>query len=417
MTSGERLGKRLEVSANGAEHHGFDDRSEMRIDLHLHSRASGTATNWWVKSLGFGLETRESYTSPEDAYRMAKLAGMDFVTLTDHETIDGATTLVHNADFLVGEEVSATFPEDGSWVDVLVYGLDADGHRAVQARRRDVYALVDYLRERGLVHVLAHPMFEIGTPIDRAGMEKRLVLFGLWEFINGSRPAQQNRLTEEVAAGIGPVELRQMALRQGLTVPPHRAIAGTGGSDDHGGIYGGRTYTVVPRVTNVSDLLAPAPLSGLRASAGGPALPTSRRPPRLPLPRGAQLRERPPGPLLRPPGTGARPRRHGGAPGVGRPGMGPHLRGTARRPNAHRRDGLGRGDTARPAPLARSAELGRYCRADAACLRGSAWAPNLHTVILTSGKNLRAKRSPAEPALPSPPHATWCHPLHCHFEP
>jgi hypothetical protein len=63
------------------------------VDLHLHSRASGTATNWWVRGLGAEVEARESYTPPGEAYRMAKRAGMDFVTLTDHETIEGALTL------------------------------------------------------------------------------------------------------------------------------------------------------------------------------------------------------------------------------------------------------------------------------------------------------------------------------------
>lgn len=42
---------------------------------------------------------------------MAKKAGMDFVTLTDHETMDGALTLLHHPDFFIGEEVSALFPE------------------------------------------------------------------------------------------------------------------------------------------------------------------------------------------------------------------------------------------------------------------------------------------------------------------
>ena len=61
----------------------------VRVDLHLHSRASGSATNVWVKGLGDDGDVRESYTLPEESYRMAKRAGMDFVTLTDHETIDG----------------------------------------------------------------------------------------------------------------------------------------------------------------------------------------------------------------------------------------------------------------------------------------------------------------------------------------
>jgi glycosyltransferase involved in cell wall biosynthesis len=39
-------------------------------------------------------------------------------------------------------------------------------------------------------------------------------------------------------------------------VPPHRAIAGTAGSDDHGGIDGGTTFTLVPNVRDVQELLA-----------------------------------------------------------------------------------------------------------------------------------------------------------------
>lgn len=230
--------------------------SEMRIDLHLHSYASGAATNWWVKGLGLGLETRESYTPPEDAYRLAKAAGMDFVTLTDHETVEGALTLTHHPDVLVGVEVASVFPEDGGAVDILVFGVDTAAHLEIQARRPNVYRLVDFLREAGLVHVLAHPLFEVGAPLDRAAIEKRLVLFGLWEFINGSRPAEQNRLTRRVASGVGSIDLRQMASRQGLSIPPHQTIAGTGGSDDHGGVYPGSTWTTVPRVQSTSELLA-----------------------------------------------------------------------------------------------------------------------------------------------------------------
>lgn len=221
-------------------------RGGARVDLHLHSRASGTASNWWVKGLGVDVEARESYTPPEESYRMAKRAGMDFVTLTDHETIEGALTLMGHRDFFVGEEVSARFPEDGNHADILVYGLDGRMHREIQARRDDIYTLVEYLREEGIVHVLAHPVYAMPGPLGRDQMEKRLALFGLWEFINGSRPGRQNRLAADLAATVGPIELRQMALRHGLPVPPHRGVSGTAGSDDHGGIYGGATHTVAP---------------------------------------------------------------------------------------------------------------------------------------------------------------------------
>lgn len=141
------------------------DSNTMRIDMHLHSVASGSATNWWVRSLGFGLETRESYTQPEEAIRLAKAAGMDFVALTDHETIDGALTLTSHNNFLIGEEVGTQFPEDGSKADILVYGLNAEDHKELQARRSNIYDVVEYLREANLVHVLAHPLFEVGAAL------------------------------------------------------------------------------------------------------------------------------------------------------------------------------------------------------------------------------------------------------------
>ena len=133
----------------------------VRVDLHLHSRASGSATNVWVKGLGDDGDVRESYALPEESYRMAKRAGMDFVTLTDHETIDGSLTLLHHPDFLVGDEVSARFPEDGGYADILLYGLDAGSHVEAQDQRSNIYDLVEYLREAGIVHVLAHPMYSV----------------------------------------------------------------------------------------------------------------------------------------------------------------------------------------------------------------------------------------------------------------
>jgi hypothetical protein len=59
-------------------------------------------------------------------------------------------------------------------------------------------------------------------------VEKRLVLFGLWEFVNGSRPASQNHLAREAAENVGALDLRQMALRHGLGAPDHTRITGTG---------------------------------------------------------------------------------------------------------------------------------------------------------------------------------------------
>jgi len=49
--------------------------------------------------------------------------------------------------------------------------------------------------------------------------------------------------------------LRQLAARHGLPVPPHRKVAGTAGSDDHGGIYGGAAHTIAPKVGSAKEFL------------------------------------------------------------------------------------------------------------------------------------------------------------------
>lgn len=46
-----------------------------RVDLHLHSNASGTAGNWWIRGVEVQTEAREPYTPPEEAYRMPRGQG------------------------------------------------------------------------------------------------------------------------------------------------------------------------------------------------------------------------------------------------------------------------------------------------------------------------------------------------------
>jgi predicted metal-dependent phosphoesterase TrpH len=78
-------------------------------DLHCHSSASGPNGNWWYAQL----QIPDCLTPPEEVYERAKAAGMSFVTLTDHDTIEGAIELAHHPDFIVGVEVTVTFAEDG----------------------------------------------------------------------------------------------------------------------------------------------------------------------------------------------------------------------------------------------------------------------------------------------------------------
>jgi predicted metal-dependent phosphoesterase TrpH len=71
--------------------------------------------------------TRDCYNAPEDVYRIAKERGMSYVTLTDHDSIDGALYLLNKhpdlKDFFIGEEVETYFPETGQRIHVGVWGL------------------------------------------------------------------------------------------------------------------------------------------------------------------------------------------------------------------------------------------------------------------------------------------------------
>ena len=66
-------------------------------------------------------------TDPESIYQVAKARGMDLVTITDHDAIDGVLELVerHPGDCFTGVEITTVFPETGCKLNVLVYGFTA----------------------------------------------------------------------------------------------------------------------------------------------------------------------------------------------------------------------------------------------------------------------------------------------------
>ena len=64
-------------------------KKTTKVDLHCHSTASAVSKLGVSRSLGLP----ECATPPDEVYALAKRRGMDFVTVTDHDTIDGALEL------------------------------------------------------------------------------------------------------------------------------------------------------------------------------------------------------------------------------------------------------------------------------------------------------------------------------------
>src|SRR5262245_17260237 len=111
----------------------------MRCDLHVHSLHSGHCNIPFFK--GF---CRESYNDPEEVYRALKHKGMQLVTLTDHDSIDGAERLRRHSDFFLSEEVTCRMPS-GTDAHVGVYNLTERQHAEIQRRRNDLPSLLAYL--------------------------------------------------------------------------------------------------------------------------------------------------------------------------------------------------------------------------------------------------------------------------------
>ena len=100
-----------------------------RVDMHCHSTASQLSRLGVQRSLGLP----ECATPPEEVYALAKRRGMDFVTITDHDTIAGCLELEGRPDCFVSEELTARFAGEPQAVHVLCYGITPGDHEWLQA--------------------------------------------------------------------------------------------------------------------------------------------------------------------------------------------------------------------------------------------------------------------------------------------
>ena len=213
------------------------------IDLHVHSCYSAHPSEWFLQRLG----TRESYTDLETVYQLARTRGMTLVTITDHNEVAGSFALKERYPdhAITGTELTTYFPENGCKVHVLVYGLDNEQFRIMSSLRSDIYQLRDYLKEQNLAHAVAHPTFAINRKLDLKYLERLFLLFDCFEGINGSRSRISNEVLMETFSVLTPDKIYDLYCR--YRIEPYSdtpwikgMIAGT---DDHSGLYIGKTYT------------------------------------------------------------------------------------------------------------------------------------------------------------------------------
>ncbi len=206
--------------------------STTRVDLHCHSTASEISKLGIQRSLGLP----ECATPPQEVYELAKRRGMDFVTITDHDTIDGCLEIADRDDVFISEELTAWFRGEPQAVHVLCFGLTPDDHARLQEWNRDLEACAEYLHSHRIACSLAHPFYAVEAPLSPAHRRQLAQLFPVWETRNGSRA-------------------RELNMPAAIYIETHGGT-GTGGSDDHAGVDIGRTFTETPPAATPEEFLS-----------------------------------------------------------------------------------------------------------------------------------------------------------------
>lgn len=220
-----------------------------KIDLHVHSKFSEHPSEWFLQRLG----AAESYTEPDFIYKTAKERGMDFVTITDHNRIEGSLILKEKypEEVITGMEATTYFPEDGCKVHILLFGLDEKQFHEIQRIRKNIYEMREYLKEQKIAHSVAHPIYSVNGKLNLEHIEKLILLFDVFEGRNGGRSSMHNDIWVETLKNLKISyfeDLYRKYRKEPYSDEPW--IKGfTGGSDDHGGIFIGKTYTIADAIS------------------------------------------------------------------------------------------------------------------------------------------------------------------------
>jgi len=174
---------------------------------------------------------------------------MDFVCLTDHDSIDGCLELRSKGfdDVIMGEEVSCRLPDSGIEVHFGVYGTSEALHRELQPLRGNACEVAACLEAHNVFFALNHLLHFYRRQVPLESYLQLLEIVPALEVRNGAMLAVHNELIERLQ-----------------TSPGGRSLAITAGSDAHTLRRVGTTWTEAPGGS------PEAFLASLRAGLGRP---------------------------------------------------------------------------------------------------------------------------------------------------
>ncbi len=213
-----------------------------KIDPHVHTWHSNSDADWFLPFL----KCPECFTPPEEIYHICIKRGMTHVCTTDHNNINAGLELAAKYNnIIIGEEISAYFPDEEVKLHVPVIGITEQNHRDITELRYNIYELAKYLHQNRIPHYVAHPLFnyDMGAlKIDH--LEKLALLFKGFEVINGGRGQYSNQLAYQYFSSLTKEKIEQFANKHNLAPlgeqPWKKHLYA--GSDDHAGIYPGTNY-------------------------------------------------------------------------------------------------------------------------------------------------------------------------------
>ena len=214
----------------------------MRCDLHVHSLWSGRADIPLLSHFG-----NESYSTPRAVYDRCHDVGMDLVTITDHDTIEGALEIAGLPGTFVSEEVTVYLPGERH-LHVGVLDIDQRQHARITDLRRDAEAFFAYCAEQHIPVCVNHPFSSSTGARLTTDFQSALRRGVLVETLNGMMPHEANHYAAWAAEEAG--------------------LSGIAGSDAHTLASIGRAYTQVPGARSRAEFL-----DGLRQ---GSAIPCGR---------------------------------------------------------------------------------------------------------------------------------------------
>src|SRR3989440_773791 len=224
-----------------------------RCDLHIHSRHSARSEEWLFRRFDFP----DSYSDPKQLYEELRKRGMDYVTITDHDSIDGCLEIAHLPRTFISEQITTYFPHDSCKLHILVWGISEQQHHDIESVRENIFDLQRYLQRARIAHAVAHPLYSVNGKLEATHLEQLILLFKHFEGINGLRDALLSDLAQALFKQLTPEKIDVLANRHTVApthFEPWKKIL-VGGSDDHGGQFVASSFTETPAAESAEQFL------------------------------------------------------------------------------------------------------------------------------------------------------------------